>query len=601
MTAACFGHGVYEPNSFAQCLSNLLSIGYGRFEVDLYWDEWRRVWSFCPAAIPAPSEVNTGSIVPVTVTATTQRTLTAGRASAREATQETASITARQLVETASKFTTTSSVDSSTIQTPSPSAPASPTTLASGITEYSLGPYTCSPDVDVQFLMQLMYSYLVSTDDTLRAQIKYLVFNIHASAPPGNPTSPALTPNASALPTQQELIGAQFNANLSSYLYTPMLLATQRANIVASWSNVDNSSRPDAAYFITTDNGNSSPDGWPSESYIEFAKGERLLLGVGTVDPQMSNTSLALDHGLIFSSDMVTSLRNVSYNSVGTLNDGCIFNPINNTVAAANSSNALATSLPDFALTASALSNISLPSHPITNLTGCGISYLLNSTLDNATADANPAPYLNFAVAAAIWSWASGEPLGDSDIPAQASDDTDGGDNGNDMNSPLDFRCAILETTGAGRWHTAFCQSSYLGACRDNSNPYAWSLTNDEPAHYMQLSDRCPSESSFAVPRTPLENAYLLQVARAAKQERVFLNFNSLDVESCWVAGANTTCPYTEPANANTVAVVVPTVAAIIILVLTIFVLLVKCGANRSASRKRRRGAAGWDYEGVPS
>jgi len=85
---------------------------------------------------------------------------------------------------------------------------------------------------------------------------------------------------------------------------------------------------------------------------------------------------------------------------------------------------------------------------------------------------------------------------------------------------------------------------------------------------------------------------------------RFWINFNSLDLESCWVVGVNATCPYQEDDAADlTRTVVVPTVAAVIIFVLAVLTFFVKCAANRQYSRRRRRRKMddGWDYEGVPS
>ena len=61
LSAACFSKLRYDNDDAALCLSNLLAVGFQRFEVDLYWDDGRQVWSFCPAAIPAASSVKSRS------------------------------------------------------------------------------------------------------------------------------------------------------------------------------------------------------------------------------------------------------------------------------------------------------------------------------------------------------------------------------------------------------------------------------------------------------------------------------------------------------------------------------------------------------------
>lgn len=130
---------------------------------------------------------------------------------------------------------------------------------------------------------------------------------------------------------------------------------------------------------------------------------------------------------------------------------------------------------------------------------------------------------------------------------------------------------------------------------------YAWALT--EASHtYYELESQCPTNHTFAVPRTALENRYLLQAVERAGEQRVFINFNSLATEHCWVSGVHSSCPYVANTS-NDAQVIVPTVAAILVFVISLGLLLVKCGGNRKDSRRSRRQKTyyGWDYEGVPS
>ena len=57
LSAGCFSQMRYENDDAALCLSNLLAVGFQRFEVDLYWDDARQVWSLCPVAIPDASSL----------------------------------------------------------------------------------------------------------------------------------------------------------------------------------------------------------------------------------------------------------------------------------------------------------------------------------------------------------------------------------------------------------------------------------------------------------------------------------------------------------------------------------------------------------------
>ena len=81
----------------------------------------------------------------------------------------------------------------------------------------------------------------------------------------------------------------------------------------------------------------------------------------------------------------------------------------------------------------------------------------------------------------------------------------------------------------------------------------------------------------------------------------LWVNFNDLDAESCWVVGQNQTCPYANGVSDDR-TVIVPTVSAVIVFVLAALTIFVKCAANRQKSRHRKRRVDdGWDYEGVPS
>ena len=172
------------------------------------------------------------------------------------------------------------------------------------------------------------------------------------------------------------------------------------------------------------------------------------------------------------------------------------------------------------------------------NVTSCGISPFLNSTLLNYTAHNNFIPYRNYSEAT-IWSWESGEPRNDST---------------SDVDDRL-FRCASISLQ-TGRWSVSDCSSKYPAACRSITQPYNWTLT-DYDISYSFARQVCPDDYEFAVPRTALENSYLTQRLGNGKKEgqgskddtvnegRVWLDLNALDFQGCWVTGGpNATCPY---------------------------------------------------------
>jgi hypothetical protein len=129
------------------------------------------------------------------------------------------------------------------------------------------------------------------------------------------------------------------------------------------------------------------------------------------------------------------------------------------------------------------------------------------------------------------------------------------------------------------------------------------------------MSNHCPPGSTFAVPRTGLENTYLYRHLLSLPETKidlgstdpilreVFVNFNSMDVTSCWVSGGyGATCPYaSDPQQLERRTVLVAAIAGIIVLIITALTFFVKCNANRRNSRRRKRVIGGWEYEGVPS
>ena len=178
------------------------------------------------------------------------------------------------------------------------------------------------------------------------------------------------------------------------------------------------------------------------------------------------------------------------------------------------------------------------------------------------------------------------------------------------------YRCATTSTTG--RWTVVDCGMKHLAACR--AAPLNWTISTFA-VPYSFGATACPKEYTFSVPGSALENAYLTQAILRSKGYKtkgsgdpgpgVLLNVNSLDVDGCWVpgqGGTNGTCPYdsgdlAEFSRQRTI--VVPTVAAVIVLIVTVLTLGTKGWGNRRSKKKReRRGrgnANGFVYEGVPS
>ncbi|KAF3394137.1 Maintenance of telomere capping protein 6 [Penicillium rolfsii] len=567
LSAACFGNGLYARKNAAKCISNLLAVGYRRLIVDLHWSVERRTWTFCPVEIPPKVDVTVSNYTSIMTEDSTTFTSTTQTA------------------------TTTSDAGTATV---------TGYTDSYGDTVYELGSYRCTNDLDLYSLSEVLVGYFEATTSQLLVYTTYLVLNLHVA---GSDSEPAKAITGDDLPSSEtERVGSFLNDAFRQYLYTPTQLAKDRSNLNESWYQVDDSYMPIVEYYtIHKDKAGvqSTPDGWPSAKYVQLAKADRIIIEYGSVDPQLAAYDFAQDEDGIFPPGYLTSAVNITATQNGTLISGCLYKAAATDVSHVNSSWALASPIPvpnglrtdD---TMGSLTNV------ISGSTGCGMSPMLNTTLFNQTADINVEHYRNVSLSTG-WAWAIGEPQGASS----------GGGTGD---LPSFDRCAIMDLSLDGRWRATNCSETRRGACRLGNSPFSWTLSNATAA-YSNVSDTCPPGSNFAVPRTGLENTYLYEYLLTQPEttinpastdpilREIFIDFNSIDVTSCWVSGGpDADCPYEyDPQQLEHRTVLVAAIAGIVILIITALTLFVKCNANRRNSRRRKRVIEGWEYEGVPS
>ena len=413
----------------------------------------------------------------------------------------------------------------------------------------------------------------------------YLDINLHAASIPdtlpGDLTS-SQAPNAS------QTIYSIINANASAKLYTPNLLQQQRQDLDTSWLSNSPSGTADSFYLTTIRNGSklATSSGWPNEGYVEFSR--RMLVSIGEIDAQLGYQP-GQESDYIFKSSDISVLETVSFNNSGQLDQGCFFDPDQTSITAINNSWAVTANLD-----LSSLSNLDITYLPaISNLTACGISPFVNETLLNATADKQVAPYQSI-VYSSLWSWSYGEPRSVSS---------------NEPNSKQ-IRCAVMDSSLIGRWRVADCSEQHYGACGVTNEPYQWRLSSHRGSYSTHDQD-CPGGTKFSVPRTGIENSHLFAAMKqnnnAMSDGSIWMNFNSLSTQDCWVIGTSTTCPYGSGGSSSTntkLQIVIPVVAAVIVLAIAGLLIFVKCAANRQNSRRRkkRRSPGDFDeYDGVPA
>lgn len=600
LTQACFANNQYEHNTFMKCFSNLLGVGIPRYEVDVYWDALRSVWSLCPVQLPQDDDdvqdnapVVSGPTISVstgTVDARVPET-TATMPQAVRARQETSVSSVSASLPPASISSAITIEGWSSIPSPT-SASVQPTVISyptvKGPPLLQIGRYNCTSQMTFGLLTGLLEDFLQETATTTGATITFLNLNVHAAALLSNPDVPAPQLAPDQLPQSGDTLSQIVNGNLSDVLYSASTLADQRGDLNSTWYNVEWDNLPAQGYYQTSKNsaGNIiTESGWPTEALMEFQEFKRVIVSFGNVDESMAAYNLNDDFDDIFPPGTITQERDVSFANTGEQTSGCYFPSSEVTVTSQSNSSFARASPPTLNIDANPDLNASIAS--VANLTSCGIVPFLNQSLAGASADKNPLPYAAY-VHSTLWSWAPGQPL----------NVTRGSTTAN--------RCTVMTSSPyPGRWEVADCATRYRAACQDPSQPYHWEVS-DDTSDYNTAETLCRSPLQFAVPHTALENAYLhaaLQKSREPDQP-VYVDINQLGTADCWVIGINGTCPYLQSTDTNrTRIVVIPTVAAVIIFVCAALTFFIKCASNRREDRRGRgrKMVGGWEYEGVPS
>ncbi|KOS44171.1 hypothetical protein ACN38_g4937 [Penicillium nordicum] len=471
-------------------------------------------------------------------------------------------------------------------------------------TLYELGSYKCTNDLDPHTLAEVLVGYFRDTNSRLTVYTTYLVLNLHVAASDSTPDDPAPTISEGQMPSGTELAGSILGMALQDFTYSPAQLASDRRNLNQSWYKVEQGYMPITEYFTVHENEageQSTPDGWPSSKYIQLAKRDRVLIEYGSIDSQLMNYNLSTEENLVFPPGQLTSEVEISTTTNSTLPKGCLYEPGLTRVSQTNSSWAISSHfpVPDGLSTDETMASLS---NVLSDITACGLSPMLNTTLFGQTADQQVEHYRNVSLASS-WAWAIGEP----------HDAKYGGGSGGDGDPKYD-RCAIMDLTLDGHWRSTNCTEQRRGACRIGNSPFSWVLS-DSTEPFSNVSNTCPPGSSFAIPRTGLENTYLYRHLLSLPEtevdlsstnpthREVFVDFNSIDVTSCWVSGGyEARCPYaSDPQQIKRRTVLVASIAGIIVLIITALTFFVKCNANCRNSRRRKRVIEGWEYEGVPS
>ncbi|RMZ90606.1 hypothetical protein DV736_g2157, partial [Chaetothyriales sp. CBS 134916] len=541
--AACSPDNVFDSDQYQRCLSNLLSAQFRWFTFDIYWDSTNHQFGLCPVQLPSQDANNT-STAAIGSSNSAAMTMVAATASTSSAT-------------------------------------ASPAESDNG-NLLQLGPYQCSNDLTFDSVLDLFHNYISATSSKALARVVLFELNLHAATLLSQPQGPAPTPSEDQMPTPSTRVGHLVsNDNLQPFLYPFSELLSDRSNLNATWYATED---PHRMQFTR-------------ETYLLFSKVSRLLVSWGTVDDQMAAYDFGSDSSTVFPRGYMSTQHAFQVDSTtGALSSGCFYDDTTTNPSCVNVNWSLGyTNNPSTAL----------QPHLLGNLTACGISPILNTSLTGGTSAAFAfTPYLDF-ITASVLGWAPGEPQNSSSPHAR-------------LNGPSNqFRCAVLDSRPAysGRWRVANCQQRFAAACRVDSDPYRWRLTPDAVT-FHDAPDACratadaDTDTVFDQPRTGLENTYLYHhvlnqsaAAPAVAPAIVWINLNSLAHGGCWVTtGPNGTCDYADDLESMTDRqILIPTIGALLILFLTLLTILVKCNSNYRHNRRTKPGPGGWEYEGVPS
>lgn len=581
ITPACFPNNVYDGNVFEACLSDLLSAQYRRLIFDLYWDASNRDFTLCPAELPQYQYPGNA-----TSTAAMTAAVLVSSSSKADSQLEKRQTASDAITTTFSSNTTTSETASTTL-----SSAISTTTSESGAELLQLGPYQCSDNLNLASLLEILGDYFDYTSRAIQARFHILQVNLHAAAAPDDSNGLPQIPSSAGLPIGDELMGNRFSQSSRGYMYKPSDLEEERDNLNASWLQVSTESRlPVLEYYDIVENAEGklqTSNGWPSENYLLFNQYKRFMLSYGQIASEMVDYDFRGDDR-VFLQNETTLWRNVDTNAAGLVTSGCYYSDTSKSVETVSNSWALTTINQD----------LRQPSSVLQNLTSCGLGPVLNQTLNDQTAASNYQAYQD-VTQGTIFGWASGEPRNSSTVSGSRE-------------VMEQFRCVVIDSSDAsrGHWRVVNCQQRRRVACRIGGQPFNWRLSPSE-VRFGEAPDICQDGTEFGMPRTALENRYLYEhilsdletQPEKSFRDGVWINLNSLDNTDCWVtSGPNGSCSYQRDEDAlRDSQILIPTIAALIVFILTALTILVKCNVNRINSRARRMGPGGWEYEGVPS
>lgn len=202
------------------------------------------------------------------------------------------------------------------------------------------------------------------------------------------------------------------------------------------------------------------------------------------------------------------------------------------------------------------------------------------------------------------WSWAPLEPV------SFIQNDTQTGMSHNESwytpsATQSAYQCVSIGKTG---WALLNCYDKMRWACKNNSNPFSWEIS-DDTSTFFQINDaECPPGFTVGVPRLSIEQFSLVSLLRSRNVNApIWIDLNDITVSGCFVSGGPyALCPYKEVITTRSfIKSLAP--SSLVALFLLFLILCHKCSTVPIHSNRKRH----WrktitnyykenDYEGVP-
>ncbi|KAI9137512.1 hypothetical protein BKA69DRAFT_1090036 [Paraphysoderma sedebokerense] len=155
--------------------------------------------------------------------------------------------------------------------------------------------------------------------------------------------------------------------------------------------------------------------------------------------------------------------------------------------------------------------------------------------------------------------------------------------------------CALIWIETGGRWKVGNCSETNFLACQSKNDPHDWTFTSARSswhdANTKTQSSRersCSENYFFSVPKTPLQNYFLLTKMIEKNIEKAWLNYADLSTDGCWVEGGGK-CRYADEDATIQQIINVTIIGGILVLIIVAVFLYFRCRRYLRVSKGQRR------------